>query len=581
MKKNLPFILIIIIFSILISLPLAKAGLFLMHDDTQVARLYLYDRALKSGQFPVRWVDELGFGFGYPLFVFYPPLVYMMAEAFHLVGFSFIDSVKLVFFSSIFLSGIAMYIFAKELFGKLPALISALFYMLAPYRAIDVYIRGAMAEAFSFVWLPLILWSLYKLSISNKKLYICLAGIFLALLMITHNLIFLPFMLILPLYLTFLFWQSRNKKKFIVYCLLSIVYSLLLSAFFWIPALAEKKFTLVDQIFLATDYRSHFVYPQQLWNWPWGFGGSAADLADGISFKIGKLHILTSVAAIFLAMLHLLKNKNLSRLSISSPERGRRVTYHLSLIFFALFIFSAFMTTFYSKVIWETIKPLAYLQFPWRFLTFTALFSSILAGALLYFLRLRVLQLILAPLLIIALVIPNFKLFRPESYRGDLTDSIATSPSVIGWDISGSSFEFAPRGVELYKDDLGDQHVKIQKNQIKNDKVEVLQGSAKISNLKTSPNKLTFNVTSGDPSFIQANLFNFPGWVAKIDGVKVAIDDNNSLKLISLKAPAGAHNVAIQFFNTPLINVANAISLLSIFFLIYFSSRLWIISVKN
>src|SRR3989344_4934193 len=77
-------------------------------------------------------------------------------------------------------------------------------------------------------------------SITSSISWAFIAAIFLALLMITHNLIFLPFMLILPLYLTFLFWQSRNKKTFIVYCLLSIAYSLFLSAFFWIPALIEK-----------------------------------------------------------------------------------------------------------------------------------------------------------------------------------------------------------------------------------------------------------------------------------------------------------------------------------------------------
>src|SRR3989344_4953049 len=417
--KIIPIVCIVLL-TVFASLPFLKPGLYTMHDDQQVARLFLFDQALKAGQFPVRWVDGLGFGF--------------------------ISSVKLTFFFSIFLSGIAMYVLTKEFFGRFAALISALFYMYVPYRALDIYVRGAIAESFSFVWLPLILWSFFKLFETNDRKYALFSGIFLALLMITHNLIFLPFMLILPLYLTFLFWQSGNKKKFTVYCILSIIYSLFLSAFFWIPALMEKKFTLVDQLLLVNlaDYRIHFVHPKQLWNWPWGFGGSAAGLVDGISFKIGKLHILVSLTAFMFAILLILKNKKLSRLSIVSPERSRRVTYHLSLITFGLFIFSALMTTFYSKFIWEIIKPLAYLQFPWRFLTFTALFSSILAGSLLYFLRLRVLQLVLAPLLIITLVIPNFKLFRPESNRADLTDSIATSPSVIGWDISGSSFAFAP-----------------------------------------------------------------------------------------------------------------------------------------
>src|SRR3989338_2039082 len=87
MKTNLVLILLVLFFSILISLPLLKSGLYDMHDDQQVARLYLFDKSLRDGQLPVRWVDELGFGFGYPLFVFYPPFVYILLDIFHLFSF--------------------------------------------------------------------------------------------------------------------------------------------------------------------------------------------------------------------------------------------------------------------------------------------------------------------------------------------------------------------------------------------------------------------------------------------------------------------------------------------------------------
>src|SRR3989338_1815147 len=184
MRNKLLALLLILIGAVIISWPLTKPGLPIIHDDQQVARLFVFDQALKHGQFPPRWVDELGFGFGYPLFVFYPPLVYMVGELFHLIGFSFIDSIKLVFFTSIFASGLAMYILVKEFWGRYAGIVSAFFYILVPYRAIDVYIRGALAESFSFVWLPVILWSFYKLVKTNKTIYIYLSAVFLALLMI-------------------------------------------------------------------------------------------------------------------------------------------------------------------------------------------------------------------------------------------------------------------------------------------------------------------------------------------------------------------------------------------------------------
>src|SRR3989344_4058258 len=512
MKKGLIPILLILFFSILVSLPLLKPGLFIIHDDQQIARLLLFDQALKAGQFPPRWVDELGFGFGYPLFVFYPPLVYMVGELFHLIGFSFIDSIKLVFFTSIFASGLAMYILVKEFWGRYAGIVSAFFYILVPYRAIDVYIRGALAESFSFVWLPVILWSFYKLVKTNKTIYIYLSAVFLALLMITHNLIFLPFMLILPFYLLFLIWKSNTKILSTAHCLLSTVLALGLSAFFWAPAILEKKFTIVDQLLLVNlaNYNIHFVFPQQLWNWPWGFGGSAAGLADGISFKIGKLHIVLSVMSLFFAIIYLVRNK------LKSYTRKEIFNFQFSIFNFFLFVFSAFMTTSYSKLIWDLVTPL---------------------------------------------VVTNFKLFKPQTYRPDLTDEIATSKKIINWDVSRSSFEYVPVGLPLYKSPNDTNLLRIGTCQIPREKVRLIQGTTKIENLKGSPSKIQFTSNAQKTSPVRVNVFNFPGWQAKIDGQKTIIQDNNPYKLITIDVPEGSHQIEVVFTNTPVRTQANTITI--------------------
>ena len=568
MKTNLLVLFAIFIAAAAISLPLLKPGLHLIHDDQQIARLFLFDQAIKGGQFPVRWVDGLGFGFGYPLFVFYPPLVYIVGEVFHLAGFGFVDSVKLVFFLGIFASGLAMYILVKELWGKLEGIIAAIFYMYVPYRAIDVYIRGALAESFSFVWLPLILWSFWRLYKTPKRLSIYLSGIFLALLMITHNLIFLPFMLLLPFYLLFLIWRSEDKKKLIVSCQLSVVLALGLSAFFWIPALAEKKFTIVDDLLLVSlaNYNIHFVYPQQLWNWPWGFGGSAAGLADGISFKIGKLHILASITAILIATIHWFRNRD---------KNLPTTNYLLLTTIFVSFLFAAFMTTFYSQFIWDLIPPLGYLQFPWRFLTFTALFLAIATGALVYFLKLPVVKLFSVIVLVTLLVITNQKLFKPQEFRTDLTDQIATSPEVINWDISHSSFEYLPKGVPLVKSDLGTNLVDIEKVDIPKTKIETVAGLANLTISKSTPSQVTFSTDAYKDVKIQANIFNFPGWQVEVDQEPVSINDDNKLKLITFTIPQGLHNVNIEFKNTPIRKLANSISLLTVLIILVGVIKKW------
>ncbi|MBI3559430.1 hypothetical protein HY085_03460, partial [Candidatus Gottesmanbacteria bacterium] len=267
------FLVLVLVLSFFAWKPLLTQGFFTIHDNQQIVRLQQLDKSLASGQFPVRWVEDLGFGMGYPLFNFYPPLVYYLGEIFHLgLGLGFVDSIKLVWFVAIVGSGVTMYFLAREFFGKIGGIVSAVFYIYAPYHAIDAYIRGALAELFSFVWLPLILLFSYQ-----KKFL--LTAISLAGLMLTHNLIFLPFVGF------YLLW-SRNFR--------SLILAMGLTAFFWLPALAEKQFTLVDQLLIKNlaSYQIHFICPEQLWYSPWGFGGSVAGCIDGLSFALGKIYFL-------------------------------------------------------------------------------------------------------------------------------------------------------------------------------------------------------------------------------------------------------------------------------------------------
>lgn len=568
-KKEIIPIFVVVIVSILISIPLTVPGFYTVHDDQQIARLFLLDSAIKGGQFPPRWVDQLGFGFGYPLFIFYPPLVYYVGEAFHLLGFSLIDSVKLVFFSSILFSALAIYILVKELWGRLEAVVAAIFYMLLPYRAIDIYVRGAMAESFSFVFPPLIIWSLYLLRKTNDKKYIYFSAIFLSLLMITHNLIFLPFTIILALFLVFLTFQ-KNKYK-LIYCknvAKSFILALCLSAFFWLPAIIEKKYTIVDSLLLVNlaSYSIHFVYPQQLWNWPWGFGGSSSGLSDGISFKIGKLHVLLSfISAIISTAYFFLKSKS----------KNSRQNSLLVLSVFILFVFSAFMTTYYSKSIWDILSPLSYLQFPWRYLIFVGLFASVLAGAFIYYLKLPILKLSAAFLIVGLLLLTNLKLFRPQTFRPDLTDESATSGEFIKWDISSSSFEYIPKGVPLYVGALNTNVVDIQKKDTDHSLIEADSDIAQIKALNYTPSKTEFVLDLKEDTKLKANIFNFPGWRVSVNDESTPIDDQNRFKLITFNAPKGESKIKIEFLDTPIRSVSNWISFSSFAFLIFLIAKKW------
>ena len=128
-------LLAVLIITIPTFIRILGSGFFSMHDDQQVARLYLLDQALKQGDLYPRWVGLLGFNLGYPLFNFYPPLVYYVGELFHLLGFSYIWSIKLVFITGFIVGAWGMYLLARQLWNQTAAFVAALLYTYFFYHA--------------------------------------------------------------------------------------------------------------------------------------------------------------------------------------------------------------------------------------------------------------------------------------------------------------------------------------------------------------------------------------------------------------------------------------------------------------
>ncbi|KKP58323.1 MAG: hypothetical protein UR48_C0005G0001, partial [Microgenomates group bacterium GW2011_GWD1_33_9] len=122
-----------------------------MHDDLQVFRLYEMHKCTLDGQFPCRWVPDAGFGYGYPLMQFYPPMPYYPMELMVILGAGYFLPVKIMFALAFLLSGLGMYLFAREFFGKWGGVLASALYVYAPYHSVDIYVRGAMNEAWGMV----------------------------------------------------------------------------------------------------------------------------------------------------------------------------------------------------------------------------------------------------------------------------------------------------------------------------------------------------------------------------------------------------------------------------------------------
>ena len=97
MLKKIAILIIIIILTFPSWKELVKPGWFPMHDDAQIQRVFLMHQSLQEGQFPVRSVDLLGYGYGYPLFNFYNPLPYYFGALIMFIGLNALIATKIIF----------------------------------------------------------------------------------------------------------------------------------------------------------------------------------------------------------------------------------------------------------------------------------------------------------------------------------------------------------------------------------------------------------------------------------------------------------------------------------------------------
>ena len=73
MKRKLLVSLSLLLVIVASSWALLKPGMFDVHDFIHGVRITEMTSALQEGQFPVRWSQNFGYGYGMPLFEFYAP----------------------------------------------------------------------------------------------------------------------------------------------------------------------------------------------------------------------------------------------------------------------------------------------------------------------------------------------------------------------------------------------------------------------------------------------------------------------------------------------------------------------------
>ena len=548
-NKDFLWIIAIILLTFPVYSKLVRPGFFPMQDDLQAFRVYEMDKCFGDWQIPCRWVPDAGYEYGYPQFNYYPPSVYYLGAILHRVGIQYIDTVKILFVLGYVTSALTMFLLVRELWGSWPGVVSSLLYTYVPYKAVEVYVRGALSEFWSLAIFPLVFWASYLLIKTAKKKYFIWLAVSAALLMITHNLMTLIFVPVAVIWALYWIW-SEKKWRSLFKIGASGLLGVGLAAFYFLPVVFERKFVHVESLLSGYfDYRQHFVSLYKLFiSREWGYGSSGFP-NEVLNLSIGLVQWLAGLLAVGLGIFHLRKNKKLG---------------YLVLILGAVELGVLFMMHVKSSFIWAKLPILWWLQFPWRFLSISIFLLALLGGAAVYMAGRG--KYILGVIAIIAAIILNVGFFVPKAW---LAISDSDKFSGVSWEreLTISIFDYLP----IY--------AKLPPITKAPDVPEVLDGKATIVEYQKGSNWQKGKIEVAKDATIRLPLFDFPGMrvTANAKVINHYHDDCRGqtycLGLITFKLGKGSYNFEARLTDTPIRMLGNYLSLTSIIALVWLIIR--------
>ena len=248
-EKEIINYILIIIASIIISIPLANKNLNIYRDDgiQHICRIIGTEQTLADKQFLPMIMSNLCNNFGYSWNIFYSPLTAYMSVVFRIFNFSYVNCLKLCMFVIVLLSGITMYKFALRITkNKKLATLASIIYILAPYRITDMYIRTALAELASFIFIPIVFEGLYIIVNEEKKSYKLALGA--AGLILTHQVIAMYTAIICFVYLI-VFFKKLKSKTVLKNIGVNLLFCILMTSFYWV-GLLQHYFSTSYEVFV-------------------------------------------------------------------------------------------------------------------------------------------------------------------------------------------------------------------------------------------------------------------------------------------------------------------------------------------
>lgn len=517
-----------------------------------------FARSFEEGDPLPRWAGLLDGGKGDAWFTFYPPLSYLFTVVLmKLLGVDVMTSLRIVSVLILIIAQASAYSFARAFFNRRSSLVASLFYVALPAFPLIGLKVCLFANAFALSLAPLAMLGAHHLLIGERRargliiFALGASGIVLSH-VITTYLCGIAIALMTLIYLPRAGWRGAARlagASLLVFAL---------TAFFLVPQQIEMKWARVDMQIARHDYRNYFLFAEprddshfhKMW----------ANFNNGVSFLT-----LAQIALTFLfcvACLPVLRKRD----RMSAPV----------FLGFALAAFALTISLPWSDVIWRYLPGLKFIQFPWRFLPFASLGCGLVVAAAyapqeinqyggqtggqnswrtlnpLY----RAGVSLLLTWIVIANVIATWAIARIDE-PGITNEQVARlfNPPDLPKLTSQESNQLD------HNDDWGyvaytanhpyyrpnNSELDIYPPALQPGGLTLISGRGRVVSQQLNIERRQFAVECEEPVRARIETYNYPHWVARLDGREINIDVEPGTGLMLVDLPAGAHILTVTF----------------------------------
>jgi len=522
-----PGLLLVILLPAFVAVTLSQPGLPQTADGhLHLLRVVEIDQSWRDGVFYPRWAPDMAYGYGYPIFNYFAPLLYHVTEVVHVAGLGFETALKLVLTGCFLLGGWGTYSLTKDLMGARAGVLASAAYVYAPFLLREVFVRGGYAQFLATCIMPAAMWSFYRLATRDEPVYLLTGSLLSGAVIVSHNIsgmIFFPFLSL------FAFWMVCSTRRWgrLKWVVAGLAVSLALVAFFMVPALVEKPLVKLDRLRQDYfDYTIHFMTLREIL--------SPTKVPDSSSLNpVWLLNLGT--AQMILGVLGLVG------IALGPWPRERRV----QIAFFpVMLIVSVFMMLPWSRAIWEHAPLLPFTQFPWRFFSLAILGAAVLCAASVGLWarvpwnRARAALVVACLAGVVVAAFPQLYPLWPPARKEDLSPKDVVLNEVrTGIVGTNSASECLPVWVvdEPTTSPLVDSY--ISGRPISKLDLSSLPENASAELVKHTVASDAYAFSSPSAATLRFHTFYFPGWRAFVDAKPVAIEPSYPDGLITLPMP--------------------------------------------